>query len=144
MKVSEDFIGSLRTIIESVPTNATSCKEFLADLDRIRMEWNVTKTGALGLKYWRFFPGFVSEEEAAVIRADRPSTKEGSRMDWLSENLQLIQERYADQWIAVGDHEIIASAPTLPELLTLIVDIDKPLVTFISAEPVEWEHAYGI
>lgn len=144
MKVSEVFIGNLREIIDSVPTGATSSKEILAHFDRIGVEWHVTETGALGLKYWHLLSGFVSKEAAVVIRENRPSTTEGSRTDWLSENLQLIQEKYAGQWIGIGDNEIVASALTLPELLTQIGDIDKPLVTFIPAEPVVWEHVYDI
>jgi hypothetical protein len=144
MKVSENVIGNLRKIIISVPTGATSCEEILEHLERIGIEYHVTKTGDLALKYWQLFRGFVSEEHAAVIRADRPSTTEGSRMDWLSENLQSIQERYAGQWIAIGENEIVGSAPTLPELLALIGNIDKPLVTFIKTEPIVWTFTYGI
>jgi hypothetical protein len=144
MTLSKDFIGDFRKVINSVPTAATSYEEILEHLERIGIEYHVTKTGDLGLKCWQLFPGFVSEEHAAVIRATRSSPPEGSRMDWLSENLQLIQERFAGQWIAVGENEIVASALTLPELLTLIGDIDKPLVTFIPAEPAVWAFTYGI
>lgn len=144
MKVSENVIGNLRKIINSVPTGATSCEEILEHLERIGIEYHVTKTGDLALKYWQLFRGFVSEEHAAVIRANRSSPPEGNRMDWLSENLQLIQERFAGQWIAVGDNEIISSAPTLPDLLALIGDIDKPLVTFMPSEPILWTFTYGI
>ena len=144
MTVTGEFIGTLRKVVDSVPTEAISSKEILSHLDRHGIEWHVSPTGALGIKYWQLFPGFVPEEDAAVIRANHPSPPEGDKMDWLSQHIQSIQERYASQWIAVGDNEIVASAPTLSELLNLISDIDKPLVTFISAEPVVWEHIYGI
>ena len=65
-------------------------------------------------------------------------------MDWLSENLPSIQERYAGQWIAIGDNENVISAPTLPELLTQIGDIDEPFITFIATEPPIWTLTYGI
>lgn len=130
--------------MDSVPTDAISIEEILAHFDRIGIEWHVTETGALGIKYWQLFPGVVSKEDAATIRATHPAPAEGSKMDWLSENLQLIQERYAGQWIAVGDNEMVVSAPTLPELLVLIGDIDKPLVTFIHSEPMVWTFTYGI
>jgi hypothetical protein len=142
--VTEDFIGTLRKVVDSVPTEAVSSKEILSLLDKNGIEWHVTPTGSLGIKYWQLFPGFVSEEDAADIRADRPSTTEGSKMDWLSENLPSIQERYAGQWIAIGDTEIVASAPTLPELLTQIDEIDKPFITFIPTEPLIWTLTYGI
>ena len=144
MKVRKDFIRNLMKIIDSVPTEATSSKEILVYLDRLGIEWYVTKTGDLGIKYWQILSGFVSEEDAAVIRAECPSTPEGSQMDWLSENLQSIQERYAGQWIAIGNNAIIASALTLPELLTLIEDIDNPFITFIPSEPPIWSFTYGI
>lgn len=144
MKVSEDFIGNLKEIINSESTWPTASNEILAHLDRLGIEWHVTETGALGIKYWQILSGFISEEDADVIRANRPSPPEGSKMDWLSENLQSIQERYAGQWIAIGDNENVISAPTLPELLTLIGDIDTPFVTFIPAEPVVWTFTYGI
>jgi hypothetical protein len=144
MKVTEDFVGRLRQTIDVVSTGSYSAEEIMAHLDKIGMESFVTEKGDLAIKCWQIIEGFVSEEQAAVIRSTRSSPAEGSEMDWLSENLQSIQERYAGQWIAVRDNEIVASALTLPELLTLIADIDKPLVTFISTEPVVWEHIYGI
>ncbi|MFZ5451315.1 MAG: DUF5678 domain-containing protein [Thermodesulfobacteriota bacterium] len=144
MRISEEFIGNLRKTIDSVPTGANSPEEILAHLDRIGMECYVTEKCDLGVKYWQIFPGFVSEEHAAVIRAERPSPFEGSRIDWLSDNLQLIQERYAGQWIAIGDNEIVASAFTLPDLLTLISDINNPFVTFIPAEELTWTFVYDI
>jgi hypothetical protein len=144
MRLTEDFIGNLRKSIDSVTTGANSPKGILEHLDKIGMECYVTEKGGLAVKYWQIFPGFVSEEHAAVIRANRSSQAEGSRMDWLSENLQSIQERYAGQWIAIGNNEIVASAPTLPELLTLIDDIDKPFITFIPTEPPIWTFTYGI
>jgi hypothetical protein len=144
MRRSEDIIGNLREVMESVSTGAQSPETFLSHLDKIEMEWYVTEKGDLAIKCWQFIEGFVSEEYAANIRANQPSPMEGSKMDWLSENLQSIQEKYSGQWIAVGDNEIVASAPTLQDLLTLIRDIDKPLVTFIPVEPIVWTFTYDI
>jgi hypothetical protein len=144
MKVSEDTISNLRKNIESVSTGAKSPEEILAHLDKIGMECYVTKEGDLAIKCWQFIEDFVSEEYAAIIRSNWSSPREGDKVDWLSENLQTIQERYPGQWIAVGDNEIVASAPTLPELLILIGDLDKPLVTFIPTEPIVWTFTYGI
>ncbi len=144
MRINEEFIGKLRGTIDVVSTSASSAEEIMAHLDKIGMEPFVTEKGDLVIKCWQIIEGFVSEEHAAVIRANRSSTAEGSEMDWLSENLQSIQEIYAGQWIGIADNEIVASSPTLPELLTLIGDIDKPFVTFIPAEPVVWTFTYGI
>jgi len=144
LKVTEEFIGKLSQTFDVVPTSARSPEEILEHLDRIGIEFYGTKTGDLAVKCWKILEGFVLEEYAAVIRSSRSMPMEGDRMDWLSENLQFIQQNYAGQWIAIGDNEIVASAPTLPELLSLIADIDRPFVTFIPAEPVVWTFAYGI
>jgi hypothetical protein len=144
MIVTEEFIGKLRKTIDVVSTGAKSPEEIMAHLDRIGIESYVTETGDLAVKLWHFIQGFVSEEYAAVIRSTRSSPAEGERMDWLSKNLQSIQEKYPGQWIAIGDNEIVASAPTLPELLAQVGDIDNPFVTFIPAEPVVWTFTYGI
>jgi hypothetical protein len=144
MRITEEFIGELSKVFDVVSTGANSAEEIMTHLDRIGMEPFVTEKGDLAIKCWQIIEGFVSEEHAAVIRANRSSPAEASEMDWLSENLQSIQERYAGQWIGIEDNEIVASAPTLPELLTLIGDIDKPFVTFIPAEPVLWTFTYGI
>lgn len=144
MRLNDDIVGSLRKSIESVSTGAKSPEEILEHLDKIGIECYVTEQGGLAVKCWQVIQDFVSEEYAAVIRANRSSPPEQDKMDWLSKNLESIQERYAGQWIGVGDNEIIASASTLPELLTLIGDINKPLITFIPAEPVVWTFTYGI
>lgn len=144
MRVNEDIIVDLRKTIETILTGAKSPEEILAHLDKIGIENYVTAKGDLAVKVWQFHEGFVDEEYAAVIHANRSSPAEGDKMDWLSKNLQSIQERYAGQWIGVGDNEIIASAPTLPDLLALIGDTSKPLVTFIPTEPIVWTFTYGI
>jgi hypothetical protein len=142
MRVTEEFIGKLNQTIDVVSTGANSAEEIMAHLDRIRMESFVTEKGDLAIKSWQIIEDFVSEEHAAVIPADRSFPAEGSKMDWLSENLQSIQERYAGQWIAIGDNEIVVSAPTLPELLTQLDEIDQPFITFIPAEPIIWTLTY--
>jgi len=144
MIVTEEFIGKLRKTIDAVSTGAKSHEEIIAHLDRIGAEPYVTEKGDLAIKIWHFLEGFVPEEYAAVIRSTRSSPAEGEKMDWLSKNLQPIREKFAGQWIAVGDREIVASAPTLSELLALIGNMDKPLVTFMPVEPVVWTFTYGI
>jgi len=144
VQLCEDTICDLRKTIESVSTGAKCPEEILAHLDKIGLECYVTEKGDLAVKCWQIIEGFVSEEYAGIIRSSRSSPMEGDKMDWLSKNLQTIQEKYAGQWIAVGDNEIIASAPALPELLILIGDIDRPLVTFIPTEPIVWTFTYGI
>jgi hypothetical protein len=144
MIVTEEFIGKLRKTIDVVSTEGKSPEEIMAHLDRIGAKPYVTERGDLAIKIWHFLEGFVPEEYAAVIRSTRSSPTEGDKMDWLSNNLQSIREKFAGQWIAVRDREIVASAPTLSELLPLIENMDKPLVTFMPEEPVVWTFTYGI
>jgi len=139
-----DTVGDLRKMIESVTTCAKCPEGVLSHLDKIGLECYVTEKGDLAIKCWQIKEGFVSEEYAGIIRSSKSSPMEADRMDWLSKNLQTIKEEYAGQWIAIGDNEIIASSPSLPELLILIGDVDKPLITFIPAEPIVWTFTYGI
>jgi hypothetical protein len=139
-----DTIGDFRKTIKSVTTYAKSPEEVLAHLDKLGLESYVTEKGDLAVKCWQIHEGIVSEEYAAIIRSSQSSPMERDKMDWLSKNLQTIQQEYAGQWIAVGDGEIVAAAPTLPELLILIGDVGKPLITFIPAEPTVWTFTYGI
>jgi len=144
MKLSEEFIGDLQKAINWESNLPGSSRELIAHLGKLGIDFEVTKTGDLAIKTWLILSGFVSEEDAAELRAEFPPTTEGNKLDWLSENLQSIQENYAGQWIAIGNNEIVAAAPTLPELLTLIDEIDKPFITFIPTEPLIWTLTYGI
>ncbi|MBM4276046.1 MAG: hypothetical protein FJ134_16545 [Deltaproteobacteria bacterium] len=143
MQLREDTICDLRKTIESVSTGAKSAEEILAHLDKIGLECYVTEKRDLAVKCWQIIEGFVSEEYAGIIRSSQSSPMEGDEMDWLSKNLQTIQKKYAGQWIGIGDNEIVGSAPSLQELLILIIDKDKPLITFIPAEPTVWTFTYG-
>ncbi|MFH1908055.1 MAG: DUF5678 domain-containing protein [Chloroflexota bacterium] len=56
---------------------------------------------------------------------------------WVSENLEMLLERYADQWIAVKDGKVVASGSDLAGLLTMLSDPTRTCVEFITREPLE-------
>ncbi len=56
---------------------------------------------------------------------------------WVSGNLETLLKRYTDQWIAVKDGKVIASAPDLGGLLSKLSDPARTCVEFITHEPLE-------
>lgn len=143
-KVYEDIEVVKTTTIKSAYTGAKSPEEVLETLDRLGYETYVTKEGDLWVKSWQIGArNFVSPEQVAVIRSIRPSLERGDELDWLSKNLQNICGRYSDQWVAVYSNEIIAAASNLPDLMSQISGFDRPLITFIPAEPIVWNFTYA-
>jgi hypothetical protein len=55
---------------------------------------------------------------------------------WVNENLETLLEQYADQWIAVKNGRVIASALDLAGLVSQLPDLDV-CVEFITREPLE-------
>ena len=143
-KVYEDIEVVETTTINSAYTGAKSPEEVLETLDRLGYETSVTKEGDLWVKSWQIIAeGFVSPGQAAVIRSNRPSLKRVDELDWLSKNLQNIRGRYSNQWVAVYSNEIVAAASNLPDFMSQIGGFDRPLITFIPAEPVVWNFTYA-
>jgi len=56
---------------------------------------------------------------------------------WVSENLEMLLEDYADQWIAVKSGKVIGSDPDLAGLLSKLPDPAHTCVEFITSEPLE-------
>lgn len=56
---------------------------------------------------------------------------------WVSENLEMLLRRYADQWIAVKGGKVIASDPVLAGLLSKVSDSAHTCIEFITREPLE-------
>jgi hypothetical protein len=140
--------SELKTIVTSVATGgAKSPEEAIATLDRLDslgIESFVTEEGDLWIKYWRIAAeDFVSPEHAAVIRSKRPSPDHTDNLDWLSKNLTDIRRQYGGQWVAVYDSAVVATAPDLSDLTNRIAKFDKPLLTFIPADPVLWTFTYA-
>lgn len=122
-----------------------SPEETLEALDRYGMQWHVSKGGDLLLRSWQVVAkGFVSPEQAAEIRIGREMPEELDHLEWLSSNLEELRRLYAGQWIAIAHGEVVASAPTLPELVEAAetVGIERPFVTFITEQDITWNMAY--
>jgi hypothetical protein len=141
-------VESQKTVVTSIFASGAkspeSLEEFFSALDKIGIEWYVTEKGTLMIKYWQIgAEDFVPSEQVAVIRSDRPSPDQGDELDWLSKNLPNVRGRYGGQWVAVYNNEIIAAAPDLPDLIRQIGGFDRPLITFIPAEPVVWTFTYA-
>ena len=138
-------VESQKTILSLISTSGTkSPEEFLETLDKIGIEWYVTEKGTLMIKYWQIgAEDSVPSEQAAMICSDRPSPEQGDDLDWLSKNLPNVRGRYGGQWVAVYNDEIVAAAPDLPDLMRQIGGFDRPLITFIPAEPVVWTFTYA-
>lgn len=134
----------LESIISSIPTGSKSPEEILKALDKFGVEWYVTEEGTLMIRYWQIgAESFVPQEKAATIRSTRPSPGESDELDWVSKNLENIRQLYGGQWVAVHGNEIVAAAASLPDLMTLITDFDRPFITFIPSEPIVWTFAYA-
>jgi len=56
---------------------------------------------------------------------------------WVRENLEMLLEQYADQWIAVENGKVIASDPDLEGLSSNLQDPAHTCVELITREPLE-------
>jgi hypothetical protein len=56
---------------------------------------------------------------------------------WINANLDTLLRHYADQWIAVKNGQVFASAPDLSGLLSQLPDPAHTCVEFITREPLE-------
>jgi hypothetical protein len=141
-------IGELKTVITSVVRTGAKSPEDALDilrrLDRLGIEPFVTEEGDLLIRYWGIAgEDFVSAEHAAVVRSKRPFPEQTDNLDWLSKNLTDIRRQYGGQWVAIYGNEVVAADPNLPDLMNRVTEFDKPLVTFIPAEPVLWNLTYA-
>jgi hypothetical protein len=141
-------IGDLKTILTSVTATGTKSLDqalnTLDRLDRLGIESFVTEEGDLWIKFWEIeAEDFVSPEHAAVIRSKRTAPEGIDNLDWLSKNLPHIRSQYGGQWIAVHSNAVVAAALNLSHLMNQIVEYDRPLITFIPAEPVVWTFTYA-
>ncbi len=56
---------------------------------------------------------------------------------WINSNLDALLTQYTDQWVAVREGRVIASAPDLDSLLSGLSDPAHTCVEFITREPLE-------
>ena len=56
---------------------------------------------------------------------------------WLEQNRETLLKEHPDQWVAVKDKQVIASAPELPDLLSQLSDPAHTSIEFLTREPLE-------
>ena len=54
---------------------------------------------------------------------------------WINENMDVLLEKYLNQWIAVKSGQVIANDPNLDELIFKLPDPAHICVEFITNEP---------
>ena len=124
-------------------TGAKSPQEILDAHTEYGIEWHVTKEGTLFYRAWQIVEGFVKQEQAITIREKQQPRKQSEENEWLSSNLENVRLSYANQWIAIYEKSIVASADDLPNLMNQVKQFDKPFITFIAEEEIIWDFAYG-
>jgi len=136
--------GDLVPVLESITTGAKAAGEILDTLEKLSIDWYLSEEGTLMIRYWQVgAENFVSPERAAVIRSSKKSAGQVDELDWLSKNLQDVRAQFGGQWVAVYNNAIVAAAPDLAHLMSKITEFDRPLITFIPADPVVWNFAYA-
>lgn len=146
MSVVHTVGGGAKTIVESIATSSLPPEEILQQLDSCGIEWYPTEQGDLIIRYWQVVgEGFVSPEHVGRIQIGRQAPEEAPALEWVSRNLADLTARYAGQWVAVAGNGVIASAPTLPDLLRQAhaLGVEGPFVTQIPTGPVVWTTAYA-
>jgi len=56
---------------------------------------------------------------------------------WVSDYLESLLDKYAEQWIAVKNRRVIASDPDLMSLLGKLADPAHTCIEFVTREPLE-------
>jgi hypothetical protein len=141
---SNENLESPGAVIASISTGTKSPEELLDALTRFGVEWYVTEEGTLMIKYWQVgAEGFVSPEQAGIIRSFRPIPGHSDQLDWLGKNLENIHRDYAGKWIAIYDNRIVGTARNLPDLMAQLAEFDGPFITFIPSEPIVWTFTYA-
>jgi hypothetical protein len=136
-------MGNPKLIFDSIATGARSSEEILRYLDKFGIEWFVTEGGDLMIKSWTVAAqDFVTPEQAANIRSNRATTEYSDDLDWLSQNLEVVRRQFSNKWIAICENRIVGSSTSIPELMAQVGQFDKPLITFIPAEPTTWVSTY--
>jgi hypothetical protein len=128
-----------------VLNSAIKPEEALAALREMGIEWYLTEGGDLMIKYWQVgAKGFIAAEHTAAIRMQQDRPPELSNLEWLSQHLNDLQQKYAGQWIAVEGDTVVATAPDIGGLLnqTKHLNIEKPFVTKIPLGDIVWQTAF--
>lgn len=132
-------------IVRAITTSGVRPEDIGQQLDSIGIEWHITETGDLFVKFWQVVAeDFVPRDQVAQIQESHAPPTQASDLEWVSRNLRELEARYAGQWIAVDRGKVVAAATDLPGLLqqTAELGVEGPLITQIPSEPVIWTTAY--
>ncbi len=146
MRTSFAVGGPTKEIVESVATSKLPPEELVKRLDSYGIDWYLTDAGDLMVRYWQVgVEDFVPREHIARIRQSRIVPREASALEWFSRDLHDLRAKYAGQWIAVVDNQVVAASTNLPDLLQQVRDsgIEHPFITEIPAKPLIWTTAYA-
>ena len=146
MRTSFAVGGPTKEIVESVATSNLPPEEILKRLDSYGIDWYLTGAGDLMLRYWQVgVEDFVPREHVGRIREGRMVPREASALEWLSRHLHDLRAKYAGQWIAVVDNQVVAASTSLPGLLQQVRDsgMENPFITEIPTKPLIWTTAYA-
>ncbi len=146
MRTSFGVGGLTKEIVESVATSKLPPEEIIKRLDSYGIDWYLTDAGDLMIRYWQVgVEDFVPREHIARIRQSQIVPREASALEWLSRHLHDLRTKYAGQWVAVVDNQVVAASTSLPALLQQVGDsgIEHPFITEISAKPLIWTTAYA-
>jgi hypothetical protein len=134
----------INEIISSLTASGKSPDEILDALSSVEIDWYLAEKGDLFIKTWQIgAEDFVTPEQAAEIRANQENMENSNELDWLSMNLDQLRRDYSNQWVAIFNNEVIESASNLNELINLLPENNRPLITFIPPEPIVWNFAYA-
>lgn len=146
MKASFAVGGPTKEILESIVTSSLSPEKILERLDSYEIDWYLTDAGDLMIRYWQVgAEDFVPAEHVGRIREGRTIPLEASALEWVSRHLADLKTRYAGQWVAVVDEQVVAASANLPDLLQQLrnAGIEHPFITEIPAGPLVWTTAYA-
>ena len=107
----------------------------------------VTAEGRLLVKAWQLAAEFfVPPESVSQIMEDRAEGMETDALEWVSRNLGHLTQEYPGRWIAVADDRVLCASQDLVHLMEQLreVEVERPFVTQIPAEPIIWDTAYGV
>jgi hypothetical protein len=102
------------------------------------VEWFVASGGDLRVRSWQ-----LAAPEPDDLRTRHEPAAGTDHLEWLSEHLDDLEREYAGSWVAILDGAVVASAPTLPELLDASRDFDRPFITEVVPPPATLKMTFG-
>lgn len=147
-QVQSASIGEpFKRFLESIPTSSVDPSEIVERLNSLDIEWWITDSGDLFIRYWQLgAEDFMPPEHVALVRAGQMPSPQADKLEWVSQQLDMLRAAHTGQWVAITDDGVVASAPDLAQLLTEIDALDadvEPFVTQIPEEAPIWNMTYA-